>query len=75
VGVVTWGLWAQQRLAVNVGILGFALAIGGFYFSSVFDKLGRSFGLIGIGALFIVGGWFLERTRRRLLGRIARSAA
>jgi uncharacterized membrane protein len=74
VGVVMWGLKEQQRLAVNVGVLGFALAIGGFYFSSLFDKLGRSLGLIGMGALFIGGGWFLERTRRRLLGRIERSA-
>jgi hypothetical protein len=74
VGVVMWGLKEQQRLAVNVGVLGFALAIGGFYFSSLFDKLGRSIGLIGMGALFIGGGWFLERTRRRLLGRIERSA-
>ncbi len=74
VGVVLWGLREQQRLAVNVGVLAFALAITGFYFSSVFDKLGRSLGLIGMGALFIGGGWFLERTRRRLLGRIERGA-
>jgi uncharacterized membrane protein len=73
VGVVMWGLKEQQRLVVNVGVLGFALAIAGFYFSSIFDKLGRSLGLIGMGALFIGGGWFLERTRRRLLGRIERS--
>jgi uncharacterized membrane protein len=73
VGVVMWGLKEQQRLVVNIGVLGFALAIAGFYFSSIFDKLGRSLGLIGMGALFIGGGWFLERTRRRLLGRIERS--
>ncbi|HSD73568.1 MAG TPA: DUF2157 domain-containing protein [Steroidobacteraceae bacterium] len=73
IGVVMWGLREQQRLAVNIGVLGFALAIGGFYFSSIFDKLGRSLGLIGMGVLFIGGGWFLERTRRRLLGRFERS--
>ena len=73
-GIVLWGLRDQQRLVVNIGVLAFALAITGFYFSSVFDKLGRSLGLIGMGALFIGGGWFLERTRRRLLGRIERSA-
>ena len=74
VGIVMWGLRDQQRLVVNVGVLAFALAITGFYFSSVFGKLGRSLGLIGMGALFIGGGWFLERTRRRLLGRMERSA-
>ena len=74
VGLVMWGLKEQRRLVVNIGVLGFALAIAGFYFSSIFDKLGRSLGLIGMGALFIGGGWFLERTRRRLLGRMERSA-
>lgn len=74
-GIVLWGVKDQQRLAINVGVLGFAVAVYSFYFSSVFDKLGRAFGLIGIGILFIGGGWLLERMRRRLLGRIARSGA
>lgn len=69
-GVVMWGLRDQQRLHVNLGILGFALTIAGFYFSSVFDKLGRSLGLICMGVLFIGGGWLLERTRRSLVARI-----
>ena len=70
VGVVLWGLKDQQRLAINVGVLAFALAIMGFYFSSLYDKLGRSLGLIGIGVLFIGGGWLLERARRRLIARL-----
>ena len=69
-GVVLWGVKDQQRLAINVGVLGFALAVLFFYFSSIFDKLGRSLGLIGIGVIFIGGGWLLERMRRRLVGRI-----
>jgi hypothetical protein len=36
----------------------------------VFDKFGRSLVLIALGALFIGGGWLLERTRRRLLRSI-----
>jgi len=71
-GVMLWGLRDRQRLAINVGVLGFALATLGFYFSSVYDRLGRAFGLIGIGILFIGGGWLLERTRRRLVGRVQR---
>jgi uncharacterized membrane protein len=71
-GIVLWGVKDQQRLAVNVGVLGFALTVLFFYFSSIFDKLGRSLGLIGIGVIFIGGGWLLERMRRRLVGRIGK---
>jgi uncharacterized membrane protein len=70
VGVVLWGLRDGQRLAVNVGVLGFALAVLAFYFASLYDRLGRALGLIGIGVLFIGGGWLLERARRRLLARL-----
>ncbi len=70
VGVVLWGLRDGQRLAVNVGVLGFALAMFAFYFASLYDRLGRALGLIGIGVLFIGGGWLLERARRRLLARL-----
>ena len=30
-------------------------------------KLGRSLGLIGLGVLFLAGGWALERMRRQIL--------
>lgn len=70
-----WGIRDQQRLAVNVGVLGFAFAVFGFYFSALFDKLGRALGLIGAGVIFIGGGWLLERARRQLVGRIAKERA
>jgi uncharacterized membrane protein len=70
VGLTWWGLRAAHRLRVNVGVFAFALTVLSFYFSSVFDKFGRSLGLIALGALFIGGGWLLERTRRRLLRSI-----
>jgi hypothetical protein len=47
--------------------VGFAIAVGWFYFSDLMDKLGRSLGLIGLGILFLAGGWALERARRRLV--------
>jgi uncharacterized membrane protein len=75
VGLVVWGLREQRQLTVNIGVLGFALTVLFFYFDSLFDKLGRSLSLIALGILFIGGGWLLERTRRRLIGRILRSAA
>jgi hypothetical protein len=46
---------------VNLGIVGFAIAVGWFYFSDIFDKVGRSLGLIGLGVLFLAGGWALEK--------------
>lgn len=70
--LVLWGIRDRQRLAVNIGVLAFAFAVFGFYFSSLFDKLGRAIGLIGVGVIFIGGGWLLERARRRLIGRIAK---
>jgi len=70
VGLVWWGLRDRQRSRVNAGVLGFVLTLLAFYFASLFDMLGRAFGLIGIGVLAIAVGWFAERTRRRLLARI-----
>jgi len=75
VSVVLLGLREQQRLIVNLGVLGFALTVLFFYFASVFDRFGRSLGLIGLGVVFIGGGWLLERTRRQLVGRIGGSPA
>lgn len=66
-GLVWWGVREGHRLRINLGVLGFALTVLSFYFSSVLDKLGRSLGLIGLGVLFIGGGWLLERARRRLV--------
>jgi hypothetical protein len=34
------------------------------------DKMGRSASLIGLGVLFLGGGWALERTRRRLIAHM-----
>jgi uncharacterized membrane protein len=68
VSVIWWGVRQASRALVNFGTVGFALVVGWFYFSNVFDKVGRSLGLIGLGVLFLAGGWVLEKMRRRLLG-------
>ncbi len=70
IGLVFWGLREARRERVNLGIVGFALTLLFFYFSSVMDKLGRSLGLMGLGLLFLLGGWQLERLRRTLNARI-----
>jgi uncharacterized membrane protein len=65
-----WGVRLASRVLVNFGIVGFAITVAWFYFSDVMSKLGRSLGLIGLGVLFLLGGWALERMRRRILARM-----
>ncbi|MCU0975202.1 MAG: DUF2157 domain-containing protein [Steroidobacteraceae bacterium] len=69
VGLVAWGFRDRERGRINLGVAGFTLTVFAFYFSSLFDMLGRAAGLIGMGVLFIAGGWFAERIRRRLIAR------
>jgi len=73
-GMVAWGLLERRRERINLGVAGFALTIIIFYFSNVMDKLGRSASLIGLGVLFLFGGWALERARRQLVARVAGSS-
>jgi len=75
VGLIQWGLGEGRPAMVNLGLAGFALDVLWFYFSNVFDKLGRSLSLIGLGVLFLAGGWLLEKTRRRLMAKIGGGAA
>jgi hypothetical protein len=65
--IIWWGVRQTSKSLVNLGVVGFAIAVGWFYFSSIMDKLGRSLGLIGLGILFLAGGWAVERARRRLV--------
>jgi len=65
-----WGVRMVSRALVNFGIVGFAISVIWFYFSDVFDKVGRSLGLMGLGILFLAGGWFLEKTRRHLIAQM-----
>jgi uncharacterized membrane protein len=75
VGLSLWGIHDSRAERINLGIAAFALTVFFFYFSSVMDKLGRSASLMGLGILFLGGGWVLERTRRRLMARIRPEAA
>jgi len=68
--IIWWGVRQASKALVNLGIVGFAIAVGWFYFSDIFDKVGRSLGLIGLGVLFLAGGWALEKMRRGLITRM-----
>ena len=70
VGMVAWGVDESRPSRINLGIAGFALSVLFFYFSSVMGMLGRSLSLIALGIAFLIGGWVLEKTRRRLIAGI-----
>lgn len=70
-----WGVRENRKLFINYGIVIFALSVIGFYFSEVLDKLGRSMGLILLGAIFLAGGWVLHRLRANLIARAAGGGA
>jgi len=69
-GLVAWGMYERRTERVNVAMAGFALTVLFFYFSSVLDKIGRSASLIGLGVLFLAGGFGLEMLRRRLVRQL-----
>ncbi len=69
-GMVAWGIHEARAERINLGMAGFALTVGIFFFSSVMDKLGRSASLMALGTLFVAGGWYWEKLRRRLVARI-----
>jgi uncharacterized membrane protein len=69
-GLIAWGLRESRRERINLGVVGFGLTVLIFYFSNVMDKMGRATSLVGLGILFLLGGWALEKTRRRLMARV-----
>jgi uncharacterized membrane protein len=73
--LAAWGIYERRTERINLGVAGFALTVLFFYFASIMDKIGRSASLIGLGILFLAGGYALERVRRRLVGRISGGAA
>ena len=75
IGLMAWGLREGSTGRVNLGMAGFGLAILAFYFSELMDKMGRSVSLIGLGVLLLLGGWLLERTRRRLVQQVKGATA
>ena len=65
--LVAWGIYELRAERINLGMAGFALTIVFFFFSSVMDKLGRSASLMALGILFVGGGWYGEKLRRKLV--------
>jgi uncharacterized membrane protein len=72
---IYWGLQEYRKERINMGMAIFALTLLTFYFSNILDKMGRAMSLISLGVVFLLGGWALEKLRRRLVARIAGGAA
>ncbi len=70
VGLALWGLRERRAALVNFAAAGFALTVMAFYFETVMSKMGRSASLMGLGLLFLVGGYLLERVRRRMVDNV-----
>jgi len=70
IGLIYWGVRDKRKERLNLGIAAFGLTVLGFYFSSFADKLGRSATMISLGILFLAGGWYLEKTRRKLIAHM-----
>ena len=73
IGLAAWGVRDLRAERVNMGAFGFAATVVTFYFSEVMDKIGRAASLVGLGLLFLGGGWALERSRRKLVERTRRT--
>jgi uncharacterized membrane protein len=67
IGLASWGVSDARSERINIGAAIFGATVLTFYFSQVMDKLGRSASLIGLGLLFLAGGWAIDRVRRRLV--------
>jgi uncharacterized membrane protein len=75
VGLIAWGVYEARKPLIHLGLAGFALTVLFFYFSTVMDRLGRAASLTGLGVLFLLGGWALEKVRRRLLAGLEKGAS
>lgn len=68
VGMVTLGIRRRMELLVNLGLISFVIHLITRYFDLFFSAMDRSLFFILGGVLLLVGGWFLERNRRRWVG-------
>jgi uncharacterized membrane protein len=75
IGLIAWGVHDRVKNRINLGMVVFVITLLCFYFSDLMDKLGRSVSLISFGILFLVIAYFLEKTRKRLIARIAEAGA
>lgn len=67
VGLMVWGHAEARAERVNLGTVLLAVTLIGFYATEVIGRIDRSLSLLGLGLLFLIGGWCLNRLRQALL--------
>ena len=70
VGLVFLGYFRGREMLINLALVFFCLGVATRYFEYGFELLDRSLVFIGAGIILIVGGFLLERGRRRVLARL-----
>jgi len=65
------GAHTQNRSLINLAFIFFALALVTRYFDTFWSLLNRSFFFMVGGVILIVGGYLLEKQRRKLTARVA----
>ncbi len=70
VGLVFLGYYRARELYINLGIVLFCIIVFSRYFEFGFGLLDRSVIFIVAGSILIVGGFLVERGRRRVVDRM-----
>jgi uncharacterized membrane protein len=70
VGLVFVGYFRGEELLINLALVIFGIDVVTRYFEFSWGLLDRSFVFIGAGLILLVGGYLLERGRRRVIGRL-----
>ena len=65
--IIARGYQLQRRTMVNIGFVFFALGLAALYFDTFWTYMSRSLALMTGGILLLLGGYILERQRRKLL--------
>jgi uncharacterized membrane protein len=74
-GFVFSGVERQKAGWVNAGLAMFTLALFTRYFDLVWDMMGTGLLFLVSGIVILVGGFYLERLRRRLIASIKQTSA
>jgi uncharacterized membrane protein len=69
--LVLRGYWRGDRFQVNAAFVFLALGVLAIYFDSFWSLMDRSLFFMGGGALLVLGGYAMERQRRRLTAGMA----
>lgn len=67
VAVIVFGYRGREPILVNIGLLFFVLDVIARYVDFFWDMLPKSVFFMAGGLLLLVGGFFLERNRRKIL--------